>query len=170
MLVFEPKERDLMSRPPRDPGQPILTIGLLMRTGLVTLIMASGALGLFFWHRGQSAPLEEARTIVVNVVVMVQMFYLFNCRSLTHSVVYVGLFSNRWILAGCAAMLSAQMLFTYAPFMNHLFHTAPISQQAWLHILAVALCSSAVVGTEKWIRARFDRPISSATATRSTAD
>jgi cation-transporting P-type ATPase F len=170
MLVFEPKERDLMSRPPRDPSQPILTTGLLLRTALVTLIMAAGAIGLFFWHRAQGAQLDETRTMVVNVVVMVQMFYLFNCRSLTHSVFYVGLFSNRWILAGCASMLSAQMLFTYAPFMHRLFHTAPISAQAWLHIIAVALCSSAVVGTEKWFRSRFDRPISSATTTKSTVD
>jgi cation-transporting P-type ATPase F len=170
MLVFEPKEKDLMRRPPRNPQQPILTAGLLMRTALVTLIMATGAIGLFFWHRAQNDLLEEARTVVVNVVVMVQMFYLFNCRSLTHSVMYVGLFSNRWILVGCASMLSAQMLFTYAPFMNQLFHTAPISGQAWLHILAVALCSSAVVGTEKWIRSRFEKPVSRATTTKATVE
>lgn len=44
MLVFEPKEAGLMSRPPRDPAQPILTFPLFMRTGLVTLLMLVGAL------------------------------------------------------------------------------------------------------------------------------
>ena len=49
-------------------------------------------------------------------------------------------------------MIAAQLLFTYAPIMNHLFHTAPISGQAWLRILAVAVAAYAVVGVEKWIR------------------
>ena len=63
----------------------------------------------------------------------------------------VGVFSNWWIIAGIAAMIAAQLLFTYAPVMNRLFQTAPISGEAWLHILAVALVAYAVVGVEKWI-------------------
>ena len=83
---------------------------------------------------------------------MVETFYLFNCRSLTRSMFAIGLFSNPWVLAGAAAMIGAQLLFTYAPFMNRLFHTAPISLESWLHVLAVAAFAYAVVGIEKWIR------------------
>ena len=81
--------------------------------------------------------------------------YLLNCRSLTRSMFAVGVFSNWWIIAGIAAMIAAQLLFTYAPLMNRLFHTAPISGAAWLHILAVAVTGYAVVGVEKWIRCRW---------------
>ena len=49
-------------------------------------------------------------------------------------------------------MLSAQLLFTYAPLMNTLFHTAPISAESWLRILAVAAVSFAAVEFEKWLR------------------
>jgi magnesium-transporting ATPase (P-type) len=69
----------------------------------------------------------------------------------------VGVFSNPWIIVGVAAMIAAQLLFTYAPIMNRLFHTAPISGQAWLHILAVAVAAYAVVGVEKWLRCRRAR-------------
>jgi magnesium-transporting ATPase (P-type) len=75
----------------------------------------------------------------------------------------VGVFSNRWLLWGCAAMISAQLLFTYAPFMNRLFHTAPISAQAWLHVLAVAGIAFAAVGLEKWVRSRMARPAAATT-------
>ena len=154
MLVFEPKEPDLMQRPPRDPQEPILTFPLFMRTGLVTLIVLAGAFGLFLWEQTRGATLAEARTIVVNVIVVVEIFYLLNCRSLNGSLRSIGFFSNPWVLWGSGAMLAAQLLFTYAPFMNRLFHTAPIDAEAWVHILAVGIAAFAAVGTEKWIRAR----------------
>jgi len=157
MLVFEPKEPDLMRRPPRDPKEPILTFPLFMRTGLVTLIILSGAFGLFLWEQAHGATLAEARTVVVNVIVIVEIFYLLNCRSLIHSMRSVGFFSNLWVPGGASAMLGAQLLFTYAPFMNHLFHTAPLRAGVWLHIFGVGLVAFAAVGTEKWIRARVEQ-------------
>jgi Ca2+-transporting ATPase len=154
MLVFEPKEPDLMNRPPRDPKEPILTFPLFMRTGLVTLIILAGAFGLFLWEQSRGASLAESRTIVVNVIVVVETFYLLNCRSLTHSMRSLGFFTNKWVLGGVVAMLTAQLLFTYAPFMNHLFHSAPLRFESWLHIFSVGLVAFGAVGLEKWIRMR----------------
>ena len=152
-LVFEPKEPGLMRRPPRDPKQPLLTFPLLMRTGLVSLLMLCGAYALFLWEqRVHGVPLEEARTIVLNVIVMVEAFYVLNCRSLTHSFFSLPLFGNRWIWGGLGAMAAAQMLITYAPFMNRLFHTAPLRPEAWLHIAGVGLAVFLVVEFEKWAR------------------
>jgi magnesium-transporting ATPase (P-type) len=152
-LAFEPKERDLMQRPPRPPTRQILDHALLMRTGLVSLLMLAGAFGLFLWEsRAETSGLAEARTVVVNVIVMAEAFYLLNCRSLTHSVRSLGLFSNPWAIGGIVAMIAAQVFFTYAPVMNRLFHTAPISGEAWLRIVGVGLVVFLVVGLEKWLR------------------
>jgi len=114
------------------------------------------------WHQLQTEPmaahaasLAEARTIAVNVVVLVLVFYLLNCRSLTDSMFAVGVLNYPWIYAGIASMVAAQLLFTYAPIMNRLFHTAPIRGEAWLRILAVAVAGYALVGFEKWIRRRW---------------
>jgi cation-transporting ATPase F len=153
MLVFEPKERDLMARPPRDPKRPLLTYPLIMRTGLVSLIMLAGAFWLFFWELGMEGASEAAaRTAVINVIVLVEIAYLFSCRSLNHSLFAIGLFTNRWAIGGSLAMLGAQLLFTYAPVMNKLFHTAPINTESWLRIAAVAGVAFLVVELEKWIR------------------
>ena len=154
MLVFEPKEPDLMKRPPRDVREPILTFPLIMRTGLVTLIILAGAFGLFVWEQSRGATLAEARTIVVNVIVVVETFYLLNCRSLTRPMRSLGFFTNPWVLGGAAGMIAVQVLFTYAPFMNRLFHSAPLSLESWLHIFAVGLVAFGAVGLEKWIRSR----------------
>jgi magnesium-transporting ATPase (P-type) len=153
MLVFEPKDSDLMDRPPRHPNQPILTFPLVMRTGFVSLLLLAGGFALFLWEtERQGATLAEARTTVVNVVVMVEAFYLLNCRSLTRSVFAVGLFSNPWVIAGIGLTIATQLLFTYADFMNKLFHSAPISGEAWLCVVAVGVIAFAAVELEKWIR------------------
>jgi cation-transporting P-type ATPase F len=153
MLVFEPKERNLMGRPPRDPKRPLLTVSLLSRIALVSLCILAGAFWLFFWElRAEGVTEAAARTAVVNIIVLVETAYLFNCRSLSESIFAIGWFTNRWAMAGSAAMLGAQLLFTYAPVMNSLFHTAPITAEAWLRIVAVACVTFITVEIEKWIR------------------
>ena len=128
-----------------------------MRTGLVSLLTLAGAFGLFLWENSRGASLAEARTAVANVIVFVQLFYLFNCRSLTRSSWSLGAFSNLWLLGGVAAMIAAQMAFTYVPFMNEAFHSAPLDPAAWLRVIGVALAASLIVGFEKWVRGQDER-------------
>jgi Ca2+-transporting ATPase len=152
-LVFEPKEPGLMHRSPRDPRAPLLGLALLMRTGLVTLVMLVGAFWLFIWELGLvGESVAQARTAVVNVLVLVELAYLFNCRSLHRPCFGEGFFGNRWLFLGAAVMLAGQLFFTYAPLMNRLFHTAPIGVDAWIRILAVAAGSFVIVELEKWLR------------------
>ncbi|OEU82847.1 MAG: carbonate dehydratase [Desulfobacterales bacterium S5133MH4] len=154
MLAFEPKEPGIMMRPPRDPKRPILTRELIGRILMVGMLLLAGAFGLFEWELMAGASLAEARTVAVNVFVMVELFYLFNCRSLTKSMFRLGFFSNPPLFGGVAIMLILQALYTYLPAMNCMFHSAPISPEAWGRILAVALISSFVVGVEKCLRQR----------------
>lgn len=159
MLVFEPKEHDLMLRPPRNPKQPILTVPLFMRSGLVTLLILAGAFGAFLWEqqvRGKSV--MEARTTVANVIVLVEAFYLLNCRSLLHPMFKVGVFTNRWLFTGIAAMIGAQVVFTHVPLMNRAFHTAPLDRASWCYAFAVGLMAYVLVEIEKWLRRRCINP------------
>ena len=124
-----------------------------MRTGLVTLIMLAGALWVFSSEMGTAdANLTKARTAVANVIVLVEIVYLFNCRSLHRRAFSAGFFSNPWAFIGALAMLGAQLLFTYAPLLNRLFHTAPIRGETWLRIASVALVVFTAVELEKWLR------------------
>jgi magnesium-transporting ATPase (P-type) len=153
-LAFEPKEPGIMDRAPRRPDAPILTGELIFRIGLVGLLLLIGSFGLFEWALQRGASEAEARTIAINVFAVGQSFYLLNCRSLRYSIFRLGLFSNPWIWAGIAAMMGAQMLLTYVPVMNWLFHTAPIGWMDWLHITLVGLVIYLVIGAEKLWRLR----------------
>jgi len=154
MLAFEPREAGIMTRPPRDPGSPILTRALVFRIALVGILLLAGSFGLFELALLRGASEAQARTVAVNVFVIGELFYLFNCRSLTRSMFTIGVFSNRWLLAGVGAMVVLQLLFTYAPAMNRMFRSAPISGAHWLQIVAVGIVIYGVVGVEKWLRRR----------------
>ena len=154
MLVFEPKEAGIMDRPPRNPAQPILTPLLIYRIVLVSLFITAGAVALFEWELFHGATDAEARTVVVNVIVMVEAFYLLNCRSLSRPFFSLGVFTNPWVVGGFASMMAAQLLFTYAPFMHVLFHSAPIRGLTWLKIIGVGLVVFVMIEGEKWRDAR----------------
>ena len=154
MLAFEPKESDVMTRPPRDPGQPLLTRELVVRILLVSTLLVVGAWWLFEWEVANGATLSEARTAAINVFAVVQSFYLFSCRSLTQSAWRIGIFTNRWLIVGVAAQAFLQLAITYLPVMNTVFQTAPLDPGAWLRIFGIALVVSMAVGAEKWLRTR----------------
>jgi len=155
MLAFEPKEADVMMRPPRVPDSPILTGVLIQRILLVSLLMLGAVFALFLHKKASGAGLAEARTVAVNVIVIIELFYLFNCRSLRHSMRSLGLFSNPWVLAGSGAMILLQILFSYHPWMNRLFQSAPLALTDWAMIVAAAAAVFLIVGLEKWMRLRL---------------
>ena len=59
------------------------------------------------------------------------MGYLFACRSLTLTSWRIGLFLNLSVWYGALDMLLVQLALSSLPFMNRLFHTAPIDAGWW---------------------------------------
>ncbi len=156
-LALEPKEPGLMDRTPRDPSAPILSRTLIWRIILVSLIILAGAFGLFEYELGRGASVEEARTVAVNVVIFVEIFYLFNARSLTRSPFQLGFLSNPWAVGGAVLMILLQLLFTYVPVMNNLFGSAPIPFVLWLDVAAVGFAAYILIEIEKWFRRKSAR-------------
>ncbi|MDP2806981.1 MAG: cation-transporting P-type ATPase [bacterium] len=155
MLAFEPKEPGIMNRPPRLPDEPILTNPLIFRICLVGALLCAGAFSLFELALLAGRSEAVARTIASNVFVFGELFYLFNCRSLQHSIFRIKPFSNKLLLAGVLAMTVLQILFTYAPFMNAAFYSAPVLPLDWLYILGVGLAIFIVIEIEKSVQNRF---------------
>jgi len=155
MLAFEPKEPGIMQRPPRAPNNPILTGELISRISLVGALLLLGAFGLFVWELERGLGIREARTIAVNVFVFGELFYLFNCRSLKRSAFQIGFFSNPWVIGGSSLMILLQILYTYTPWMNLAFQSAPLPLYVWDEILVVAIIVYLAVGLEKWFRNRI---------------
>jgi cation-transporting ATPase F len=153
-LAFEPKERGIMDRPPSDPLARLLDSALLQRIVVVAALLAGGAFGIYEWELAHGAPQAQARTAAVAMIVIGELFYLFNCRSFSRSLLSVGVFSNPLVWMGSALMVGAQLAFTYLPLFNRLFQTEAMRIEAWGFVLGLAVAIFLVVGMEKWFRAR----------------
>ncbi len=154
-LAFEPKEPGIMDRAPRNPEEPILNKILSLRILLVGALLLVGAFGLFELAMNQGATLEQARTVAVNAFIFMELFYLFNCRSLHHSIGSLGIFSNPWIFGGMITMTLVQLCYTYLPAMNTLFKSAPIPPDFWVGITGAGFATFLLVELEKHIRKRM---------------
>jgi magnesium-transporting ATPase (P-type) len=162
-LAFEAPEPDIMTRKPRNPSKPILDRFVIFRTVTVAVALAAGAIGLFLWKYGSlteagidsALALRQAQTTAVTTVVFFQIFYLFQCRSLTGSAMGIGLFSNKLVYAGAGGLLVLQAAFVHLPVMNKLFSSAPLSAEAWLHACLAGALVLPIVAVEKaWRRSR----------------
>jgi magnesium-transporting ATPase (P-type) len=155
-LTLEPPEGAVMKRPPRDPGEPLLTPYMLWRIGFVSLIIVLGTFTLFLLERQNGASLQTARTISVNALVAFEIFYLFNTRLLRDSVMNLrGIFGNSYALTAALGVISLQMAFTYFPPLQTLFDSVAIDAVSWVHIGLVGFSVFLLVEAEKFIARRF---------------
>ncbi|PHS69525.1 MAG: carbonate dehydratase [Methylophaga sp.] len=155
-LAFEPPEKNVMQRPPRDAAAPILSQFLIWRVLFVSIILMVGTIGLFLWETAQGANINYARTVAVNTLVMFEIFYLFNSRYIIESVLnWEGFTGNRFVLVAIGLLLLFQLGFTYLSPMQTLFGTASISIDAWLRIVLVSTSVLFLVEIEKWLGRYF---------------
>jgi Ca2+-transporting ATPase len=133
-LAVDPPDKDLMQRPPRDPGA-----GLFSRA-VVTLMVLGGVwatllnIGLFAWsYQGALAAgwdrdgaESRARTLVFVAMVLIEFFKAFCFRSDRLSVA-VRPFANRWLNLAIAWELGLLSLILLVPGLERLFGLTPLA-------------------------------------------
>lgn len=123
---------------------------MLWWVAFVSALLVGGSLGLFLWELDRGAALEVARTATVNLLMLGEVFYLFNCRRLTTSILsWDGLLGSRSVLLAILVLIGLQLLFTYQPSMQTLFHTAALDWAAWGRILTFGCAVLLLVELEK---------------------
>ncbi|MGF1651363.1 MAG: cation-transporting P-type ATPase [Hyphomicrobiaceae bacterium] len=156
VLAFEPAEPGVMTRPPRDTGAALLSPILIWRVAFVSVLFAIGAFSVFAWAKSQGAPIEEARTLVVNTIVVMEIFYLFSVRYVHgSSLTLAGMLGTPAVLIGVGGIVVLQLAFTYAPFMQILFATQPLSLLEGGVAILAGVALFAILELEKLIRRRY---------------
>ena len=114
-----------------------------------------GTFGMFEYAILNGRGEEVARTMVVNTLVMMEIFYLFNVRYLHMTSFSIrGALGTPAVLAAVGVVVVAQLAFTYAPFMHVLFDSAPISILEGAIIIGIGVSVLAVLEIEKVLMRR----------------
>jgi Ca2+-transporting ATPase len=145
-LAFEPAEKDVIKKPPRNPKEGIMSRLMVERSVLVGLIISAGVIFNFVSALDDGGSLERARTIAVTTMVLFQFFQAWNSRSEYQSVFTISPLSNPFLFYSMVAAMLAQIAVVYVPALQWVFRTEPLSGSEWLQIVLVAL--TVVVGVE----------------------
>jgi len=143
----EPAEPDLMARPPRPAGRPILTNGLLARIVAAGSFSAIAALVLMEIGGGG---LAHERWLAFTALVAGQAVRAYSNRSL--SVPIRRLRPNGLLAAGCAAVILIQASLPMVPPLADAFRAVPLDGRDWLLVAVVALGPAVIAEAMRTIR------------------
>lgn len=139
-LAYEPAEPGVMSRPPRKPGGSVISRESLRHVIVASLLIGGATLAVFAIERARGTSNDVAQTTAVTMLALGQLAYLFNCRFLGESSLTLRVLrGNRVVWLATGALIALQLFFTYVPFMNSWFLSAPIGPREWALTLGFAL-------------------------------
>jgi magnesium-transporting ATPase (P-type) len=149
-LGAEPPEPGVMDSPPRDPRQPLFSAPLVRRFLFLGLIQATGVTAAFFWRihtagipfdqfTADNPVYREALTMTQAGIVVSQFFNGFTVRSDRESILRIGVLSNPWLLAAQCLSLTLMCAISYAPPLQAIFNTAPLSLVDWAVLVAAGV-------------------------------
>ncbi|MEY3201766.1 MAG: hypothetical protein RIR70_1316, partial [Pseudomonadota bacterium] len=146
-LAFEPGEPAAMQRAPRRAGAPMLSGVMLWRLVFAAGLFVAAVFAMFSWVSGRGMPIETARTLVVNALVVMEVFYLFSVRRQGGSGA-----ATAALLVGVLVTALTQAILTHAPFMQGVFDTRGLSAVEWLMVLCAGVAVWAVTEVERMLR------------------
>lgn len=151
-LASEAAEPDIMKRPPRSPGESLLSGGLGVHVLWVGLLIGLLCLGTQAWAIKTGA---HWQTMVFTVLCLSQLGHALAIRSERRSLFQMGILTNMPLLCAVALTVLLQLAVIYVPWCAKIFRTAPLSPRE----LAIAFGLSSViffaVEVEKLIRRRW---------------
>ena len=135
-IGMEKAEKDLLSEPPRDPKQGILTkelmAALFVQGGLIAVCT------MIAFYIGLSTDSATASSMAFATLTLARLFHGFNCRS-RHSIFKIGLTSNIYSIGAFFGGVLLLALVIFVPVMRTLFSVSPLSgyQIGMIVLLAV---------------------------------
>ena len=162
-LIWEPKGKGLLDRPPRSPDEKLHNPLFIRRVVLVSVMSAAAAAGMFLVYVERMGDsdllLSQAQTVAFTTLIFFQLFYLFTARAIFKSAFIFSPFGNRLLLLGVAVTVGLQLLIVYS---ESLFGTSPLRTVAfpalwWGPIVGVSFLGFLIVELEKLIERRTGR-------------
>ena len=141
----EPGEPDVMQRPPRRTGAPLLPASLLLRIALAGGFSAVAALWLLQTQAGSP---DHVRWLAFTALVCGQVVRAYANRTLRIPVFRIG--ANRVLLVGGATVILIQALIPFVPGLADAFRASHLDRGEWLLVAFVALAPAFLAEFIRW--------------------
>ncbi len=151
-LAYEPAEKNIMQRPPRDPKESIFAEGLSYHIIWIGLLIG----GVSLFTQAYSIHIGNAhwQTMVFTVLCLSQMGHALAIRSDRESLFKQGIFSNKFLIFSVLLTFILQLSTIYLPFMNKIFKTEPLTFKELMFTLILSTTVFWVVELEKFFKRR----------------
>lgn len=149
-LAAEPAEKQVMQRPPRNPGQSIFADGLGVHVIWVGFLLASLTLGTQAFAIFKND--MHWQTMVFTVLCLGQLMHVMAIRSENRSLFRLGIFSNKAMIVTVVFTFLLQLCIIYVPAFNSIFKTQPLTWEELLACIAVSSVIFFAVEIEKCFR------------------
>ncbi|MBE0501401.1 MAG: HAD-IC family P-type ATPase [Desulfuromonadales bacterium] len=137
-LACEAGEPGVMLRPPRPTGEGLFNRIMLQQVLVSGLVMGGIAFSSWVWLLGQGYSVDAARNLVLLLMVLLENFHVFNCRSERLSAFKVPLNRNRLLIGGLIAVQAIHISAMYVPFMQKVLGVVPVTLSEWLILCGLA--------------------------------
>lgn len=151
-LGADPIQGDVMEQPPHKREEGVFSGGVGFAVAVEGCLVGALALlaytiGRAFFDYDPAAP-AIGRTMAFCVLSLSQLVHSFNMRS-EHSVLKLGLLSNRKLVVACGFCAILMVSVVLFPPLSALFQTTALTAFQWLIVAALSLCPLLVVEGEK---------------------
>jgi magnesium-transporting ATPase (P-type) len=146
-LAFEGGEPGALARPPRSPKEGIFNRQMIEQTVLAGSVMGLVAFGAWAGWQWVGRSEFEARNLTLLLMVLLENFHVFNCRSENISTFKVPLSKNIYIVMAAVAAQALHIGSMHIPFMQKILQIGPIRPYEWFcHLLLGATVLLAMEG------------------------
>jgi magnesium-transporting ATPase (P-type) len=157
-LAFEPSEPGTMRRPPRPRQEPLLSGSLIWQIAFVSMLFLAAVFGIYAYATDAGYPLPLAQTMAMNMLVVLEILYLFYIRNLHGpSLTWAAAKGTGVVWASVVTVTTAQVAITYLPPLQRIFGTQAVPLLDGLLTLGTGLVFFALIEIEKQMRLALRR-------------
>lgn len=148
-LAFEPGEPGVMARRPRPPRERIFNRLMIERTLVAAAVMGIVGFSAFLWMLERGWPEDEARNVLLLLMVLFENVHIGNCRSETRSGLVMSPLQSPILLGGTVLAFAVHLASMHLPFLRAILSTRPVAWDVWAVVIPLALTVFAAIELHK---------------------
>ena len=138
-LAFEPKEGGELTRPPRNPSEPIFERGIIEHVLVIGSVMGILAFATYMVLIKQGTAVEDARNLTLMLMVLFGNIHALSSRSEERSLFQIRFFANPFLIIAVPVAQLIHIGAMYTPGLSDVLELRPITLQEWLTLLGIAI-------------------------------